>query len=329
MKKWIVSCIAIVLIAGSCLWFFNKDQRGEAVVARTMAATVENGDIKVEISGSGTVASIYSEDINASSSGEVDEVLYEVDDVVEEDDELITFTDGSDPITAPADGTITSLDVESGNRLAGSGTIGHITNYKKLQTVISVDELDISSVKKGQTAEITVSAFPDETFTGKVTKVAKEGTNENGVSSFEVIITFDQIKGLKIGMSTEAKVLTENKEDVIYVPIEAVQNQGSKKYVTVQNSAGTDGETAVTTKQTVEIGINNDQYIEIKSGLEEGQIVQLPITISNDSSSDSRNREDRMPNGGLGGMPNGGAGTPPGGAGTPPGGGMGGGNGGK
>ena len=209
MKKWIVSSIVIVIIAGACFWFFNKDQRGEALVPKTMAATVEKGDLKVEISGSGTIASVYSEDINAASSGEVDEVLFDVDDVVEEGDELVTFTDGSDPITAPADGTITSLDVESGNRLAGSGTIGHMTNYKKLQSVISVDELDISSVKKGQSAEITVSAFPDETFTGKVTKVAKEGTNENGVSSFEVIITFDQIKGLKIGMSTEAKVLTE------------------------------------------------------------------------------------------------------------------------
>lgn len=327
MKKWIVSISVIVIIAGACFWFFNKDQRGEAFVNKTMAATVEKGDLKVEISGSGTIASVYSEDINTASSGEVDEVLFEVDEVVEEDVELVTFTDGSDPITAPADGTITSLDVESGIRLAGSGTIGHLTNYKKLQTVISVDELDISSVKKGQTAEITVSAFPDQLFTGIVTKVAKEGTNENGVSSFEVIITFDKIKGLKIGMSTEAKVLTESKEEVVYVPIEAVQTQGNEKYVTIQKSAGTDEETAVTSKQTVEIGINNDQYIEIKSGVEEGQIVQLPITISNESSIGSDSRE-----GGMGrGMSNGGGmgGLPSGGGGTPPIGGMGGGNGGN
>lgn len=66
------------------------------------------------------------------------------------------------------------LKVESGSNVQNGQVVAHITDYETLQTVISVDELDIASIKEGQTAEITASAFPDDTFTGTVTSVSKK-----------------------------------------------------------------------------------------------------------------------------------------------------------
>jgi HlyD family secretion protein len=313
MKKLIMIGTVLVLAIGGSVWFFMKDN-AEPVIAKSVTATVEKGDLEVQISGSGSVAAINSEDITSSITGEVDEVLVEKNELVEKGDELITFTDGSDPITAPFDGTVTTMDVEEGDRVSSSEVLAHVTDYKKLKTTISVDELDVPSVKKGQTVEIKASAFEDETFTGEVTSVAKEGTYENGVSSFDVTIKIDKPGDIKIGMSTEVSILTNSVKDALYVPIEAVQIDGEEKYVNIQQSGTTEG--AASTKKVVETGISNDRYIEITSGLEEGQFVSLPITI-NESSTGSgvegmrggQGGEIRMQSGSgmpSGGMPNGG-----------------------
>ncbi|MEF2097529.1 efflux RND transporter periplasmic adaptor subunit [Bacillus sp. CFBP9009] len=313
MKKLIMIGTVLVLAIGGCAWIFMKDN-AEPEIAKSVTATVEKGDLEVQISGSGSVAAINSEDITSSVTGEVDEVLVEKNELVEKGDELITFTDGSDPITAPFDGTVTTMDVEEGDRVSSSEVLAHVTDYKKLKTTISVDELDVPSVKKGQTVEIKASAFEDETFTGEVTSVAKEGTYENGVSSFDVTIKIDKPGDIKIGMSTEVSILTNSVKDALYVPIEAVQMDGEEKYVNIQQSGTT--EEAASTKTVVETGISNDRYIEITSGLEEGQFVSLPITI-NESSTGSdgegmrgdQGGEIRMQSGSgmpSGGMPNGG-----------------------
>ncbi|GIN62457.1 hypothetical protein J27TS8_24500 [Robertmurraya siralis] len=310
MNKWISISIIVLLIAGGGFWYYQTKQASAAPdTAQIITTTVKKGDINVQVTGSGSVTSINSTDIIAASDGEVDEVLVEVNERVEEGDELITFEDGSDPITAPHSGTITSLDIISGDRIQPSQVVGHITDYEILQTVISVDELDITSIEEGQSAEITANAFPDETFEGIVTNVAKEGTSENGVSGFNVTVQFTDPKGLLIGMSTEVMITTESKQNVLYVPIESVKVNGNEKYVTVQESAS-EGSDAKSTNQMVETGINDDQNIEIISGLTEGQIIQLPITIS--SGNQSGNGQGFRDGGGQGFPAGGGQGGPPG-----------------
>lgn len=112
--------------------------------------------------------------------------------------------------------------------------------------------------------------------------------------------------------------MTNSVKDALYVPIEAVQIDG-KRNMNIQQSGTAEG--AASTKKVVETGISNDRYIEITSGLEEGQFVSLPITI-NESSTGSGGEGMRggqggeirmqsgsgMPSGGMpnsGGMPSG------------------------
>lgn len=302
MKKWISSIVIVILAVGGGIWFYQSRQTVTPVSAQVLTTTVQKGDIQVEVSGSGTVASINSSDIIANLEGEVEEVLVSVNDVVEEGDELITFTDGSDPITATHSGTITSLDIESGSRIQNTQVIGHLTDYETLETVISVDELDITKIKEGQAADITASAFPDEGYKGTVTEVAKEGTAENGVSSFSVTVQLDDPKSLLIGMTTEVNVVTESKQDVLYVPIESVKMNGNEKYVTIQESITSEGTEASATEQIVETGINDDQNIEIISGVKEGDTLQLPVTISAENGTTTgAGREQGFPGGAAGG----------------------------
>ncbi|SMQ84443.1 HlyD family secretion protein [Bacillus sp. OV166] len=300
MKKLIWILVSVLMIGFVGFQYYKSKTVSTETTAQTRTAVVQQGKLEVKISGSGTVAPVTSEDIKSTvDNDEIDEVLVSAGDTVSEGDELITFTDDSDPITAPADGKITIVSVTDGERVTNGQVIAHLTDYEDLQTVVQVDELDITKIKKKQTVSITVSAYPDTTFTGKVTDIAAEGTSANGTSTFDVTIHIDQPKNLKVGMSTEASILTESKENALYVPVDGVYTSNNEKYVVV-TSTSTDASSASSTSQqkTVKTGISTDDYVELTEGVTAGETIQLPALAT---SSSSNNQSGRM-QGGMGGM---------------------------
>lgn len=303
MKKWIIVIVLLVGAVGGGAWYFVKGSSTPVQAVQASTATVQKGKIEVHVSGSGTLESVTNADITAEVSDTVDEVLVAAGDVVAAGQELVTFTGDSDPITAPAAGTITAMNVAADDKVQEGKVVAHITNYSDLQVMVGVDELDISKVAVGQTATVSVSAFPDADYTGIVTAVASEGTSSNGVSTFNVTVHLDKPDNLKIGMTAEASILTQSKDGVLYVPIEAVRTQGDQKFVLTGEAAAQSSEDANTrtsaSQKTVKTGIGNDIYVEITEGLTEGETVQLPAVKS--SSSTNAQQGQGMMMGGLGG----------------------------
>ncbi|MEH7505789.1 efflux RND transporter periplasmic adaptor subunit [Neobacillus drentensis] len=315
MKKWIWILISVVVIGFVGFQYYKSKTASKETTAQTRTAVVQQGKLEVKISGSGTVEPVTSVDIKSTvDNDEIDEVLVSAGDTVSEGDELITFTDDTAPITAPADGKITTVSVTAGERVTNGQVVAHLTDYKDLQTVVQVDELDITKIKQKQTVSLTVSAYPDTTFTGKVTEIAAEGTSSNGTSTFDVTIHINQPKNLKVGMSTEASILTESKENALYVPVDGVYTNNNEKYVIV-TSASTDTSSAGSTSQqkTVKTGISTDDYVELTEGVTAGETIQLPELATSSSTS---NRQGGMIQGGMGAMT--GGGMPPGAGGQGP-----------
>ncbi|MGJ7911014.1 efflux RND transporter periplasmic adaptor subunit [Neobacillus sp. LXY-1] len=303
MKRWIWIIISVLVIGFVGYQYYNSKTSSTEATTQVRTATVQKGKLEVKISGSGAVEPVTSEDIKATEdNNEIDEVLVAAGDKVTAGEELVTFTDDSDPITAPVDGTITSVSVKAGERVTSGFAVAHLTNYTDLQTVVQVDELDIPKVKVGQTASLTISAYPDTTYTGKVTAVADEGSSESGSSTFDVTIHIDNPANLKVGMSSEASILTDSKDQALYVPVDAVHTSNNEKYVIV-----TSGNTSTSEQKTVKTGIANDEYVEITEGVSEGETVQLP-ELSSSSSSQSQGFMMRGMDGG-GGMPPSGGGS--------------------
>jgi len=292
LKKWWILFGIVIVVIGIGGWFIVKGKE-KPTMAQVQTASVQKGKLQVKVSGSGTVQPVTSTDVKAASNTEVDEVLVSKGEKVKEGQELVTFTDGSD-ITAPADGTVTSIGVSDGDRVSKGQVIAHITNYDDLQTTVQIDELDIPKVKVGQTASIKVNAFPDTTYTGKVTAVANEGTVSNGVSTFDVTVHMNKPTNVKVGMTTEVSILVQSKDNALYVPIEAVHSINNEKYVVVEKG---DGSVA---RQTVKTGISNEDYVEITDGLTEGEVVQLPRVSASSSSNEQMSGRRMM--GGMSGM---------------------------
>lgn len=139
---------------------------------------------------------------------------------------------------------------------------------------VSVDELDINSVELGQTAVVTFDAIEDQEFEGEVTSIGNTASVNGGVAKYAVVLTVAKEEQMREGMNASATITIEKKEQVLTLPMNALQEQGDRVFVyTVQNEDGTlSGETEVTT------GLSDGSTVEITEGLSQGDTVYYTRT---------------------------------------------------
>jgi len=227
-------------------------------------------------------------------------------------------------ITAPCDGQIIKKNYKVGDKISSGGnsavTLAIVYDMSEYTFEMSVDELDILKVEVGQDVRIEADAFDGETFSGKVTSVSMVSESSNGVSSYPVTVTLDETYELLPGMNVDGYIIIGEAQDVILIPSDSLM-RGNQVYVkddTVESSDGIvpDGFRAV----EVETGLTSEDYVEIKSGISEGDVVFVPETSSDDffmfpgagGGFPGGGSSGGFPSGGSGGGPSGGpSGGPP------------------
>ena len=268
-------------------------------------------------------------------------------------------------ITAPISGTVITKNAKVGDKISksssGTTTMAVIYDLSTMTLEMSVDELDVSSIKVGQSVEITADAVEGETFTGTVTNVSLQSSYSNGVTNYPVTVTLDDTGSLLPGMNVDAKIILDSSENALVIPASALM-RGNRVYVkkssdstentdTQRNGSsdnvgdadserknhgdgtqnvdsadrqpdagaeasgsskgsGTDNSSSKSTGSgksgssnvpdgfeavQVTTGIINDDYVEILSGLSEGD----EVYISSDSGSSTQTNQMQM--GGMGG----------------------------
>lgn len=192
-------------------------------------------------------------------------------------------------IVAPFAGVLAVMNAKVGD--TAPSTVATIVT-KTLVAEISFGETDIAKVKPDQKATLTFDAVTDLTITGKVSEVDTIGTSSQGVVSYNVKIILDlQDERIKPGMSTSATVITATKTDALYVPNSAVKTQQGAHYVLLVSDSTSSQDIQI--RQTVEIGLADDQSTEIVSGLKEGDIVvssTVSLASATTTSSSTTNR---------------------------------------
>jgi hypothetical protein len=139
---------------------------------------------------------------------------------------------------------------------------------------IAVHEAEVDKVRPGQSAEITVDPFPDQTFQGRVIKVAQLPDPRRGFFNpdLKVYTTQVSIEGthdfLKPGMSAKVEILVEQLDGVIIVPVQVVANRRGKKVCFIATPDGPK-------EREVQTGAFNDTFVQIINGLQEGEEVLL------------------------------------------------------
>lgn len=195
-------------------------------------------------------------------------------------------------LRAPITGRITSLKAEKGetaipgmSNLPGA-TLMIISDMSEMQAEIKVNESEVVRTKVGQTAQVTVESLPGKVFQGSVIEVAT-GTEKTGADAnlYKVKVLLQGLRAdlddLRPGMSTRAVILTREAKGVLRVPLQAVleregnleeaQKLGLLAPMTrniVMISKGGKAE-----ERTVQVGIANTQFFELKEGVAEGDKV--------------------------------------------------------
>ncbi len=146
---------------------------------------------------------------------------------------------------------------------------------------VSVDELDINSVEIGQEAAVTFDAIEDKEFTGEVTEIGNTALVNGGVAKYTVSVSVPKDEEMKQGMNASATITIENRENVITIPVNALQEKGNKVFVYTEKDedGNLSGETEVTT------GLSDGTTVEITEGLSEGDTVYYNKSGNTDSGS--------------------------------------------
>lgn len=241
---------------------------------------------------------------------------------------LTIYRDGA--VLAPMDGRISSVEYVSENEYTvdedGNTNLLNLYPNLTMSITIGIDETDILALEEGQSAEVTVnSVSEDDVFDATVTEISKVANTTSGVTQYSAEVTLDRAEGMLPGMTADVDVKIEGVENALIIPVDALHQTSTIYYVYTsydEESQQYGGRTEVT------IGMQNDNYVEIQSGLKEGDTVYYVeqeefgfffggfanmggmggMSSGGGMSGNMGNR-----NGGGGGMPSGGGGGMPGG----------------
>lgn len=167
-------------------------------------------------------------------------------------------------VLAPFTGSVFTVDHEETLNPTGLVTI---SPDEDMTITLSVDETDILSLEQGQTAEVTVSSFSDDTIEGVVTEVERSAADSG---TYSAVVTIPKSVGMLSGMTASVNIRITGVENALLIPIEALHQTRDRAYVYTTYDHETEtygGEKEVT------IGIMGSNEVEILSGLSEGDVV--------------------------------------------------------
>ena len=207
---------------------------------------------------------------DTKTSANYDALLRQREDLEETFLDLLTiYRDGA--VLAKMDALVSSVEYDEDTfSSAVENQILTLYPQKQMSITISVDETDILSLKEGQEAEIEVSSVSEDTFTGTVTEISKVADTSTGVTRYSAEVTLDREEGMLAGMTANVNVRIQGTENALIIPVDALHQNSASYYVyTAYDSEAHryDGRVEVT------IGMQNDDYVEITSGLNEGDTV--------------------------------------------------------
>lgn len=252
---------------------YNENRSVNAEVSGEVVAIVN--DEGSEVSSGSTIIRLESDNVTNSVQAASDSVK---DAQLSLENQYETLEDYT--IKSPIKGTVIEKKKKAGDTIDSNAELCTIYDLSYLKMTMNIDELDISKVKVGQEVTVTADAVQGQTFKGKVTKINMAGTTTNGVTTYPVEVQIEDTEGLLPGMNVSTEIIVNQVEDVVAIPVGAVV-RGDKVLVKTGNTS-TDDPTVPAGYEyvNVETGISNDQYVEIKSGINEGDEIAYIFSAS-------------------------------------------------
>lgn len=292
-KKVILVLLFICFITIFLVFTFynenNATENGSTIEMQENTSVASLNSIKTSLTTSGEIVSGNTEKISLNTDYSFSTMCVEEGDSVTEGQKLIKYTNGT-YLQAPYNCVLISSSLPEKEEICTSSNYVELKSLDSLAMSLQIDESEINKVSIGDEAEIEITST-NEILTGYVTQISEVGTYSTSGSTFSAVDSFANNGNLKIGMSASCTIILEEAENALTIPLEALQTDDEQNnYVTVINDDGT------STKQEVEIGIQNDAYVQIISGLSEENKIKVQETSTDANNSFSN----FMPGEGMG-----------------------------
>jgi HlyD family secretion protein len=163
---------------------------------------------------------------------------------------------------------VTAVHVQPGG--IASGPIVGLVDLDSLEVVLQVDEVDVGSLAPGQPATVTLESYPDAEIAAEVASIAPAaGASSTGLVTYDVRLRLgDSGLPLLAGMTANATLVTDEKQDVLLVPNEAIRVDRTSGTYSVRRQNGDQIE-----EVEIVIGLRDNQYTEVREGLSAGDVL--------------------------------------------------------
>ena len=287
MKVFLKNKIWILLILGLGVGAVLFVRRSAPVASSTLGKVVR-GDVIQRVTIAGGVTPNRKTMISAPYNGYVRKIYVHVGDHVKAGDPIVALAqslrgddDASYPLRAPFAGTVVQVlktegeYVELQSSTGGTNAIVRIDDLSRLFVEASTPEIEIEKLKIGQEVIIKASAVLDRSYKGKIERISLAAKDQKDWDKsrveFSVLIEVSEFDAeLKPGMSVIVDIITNKLSGVLTLKHEFIQTSGGKYYVVSEVGA----------KKSIEVGLQNEESFEIKSGVVEGEKVQVTDFLS-------------------------------------------------
>jgi HlyD family secretion protein len=179
-------------------------------------------------------------------------------------------------IRAPIDGVVIEREGEIGRAVAdvtrsGGTIVAVIADDRRIRLVAEIDENDVARVRVGQDARISIDAFPEEKFVGCVRKISAAGTSTGNIANFEVEIEIEPDERLRVGMSSDARIVVREHTEVLLVPNAALVRGEEETLVRVPEAEGGSRHRLV----PIDAGFSDGFRTVVSDGLSEGDVIMV------------------------------------------------------
>jgi macrolide-specific efflux system membrane fusion protein len=284
-KPKIIFIIVILLAVAGFIAFKMKPKADSLEAVREIKPFI--GSIQTIISTTGAVLPKNRLEIKPPVNGRVENIMVKEGEVVKTGQALATMssteraalldaahTKGSEqlkywedaykPITllAPIDAEVIVATIQPGQTVTTADAVVVLSDHLIVRA--QVDETDIGKIKSNQKAVISLDAYPETKIDARVEHIYYESKTVNNVTIYEVDLIPAEIPHFfRSGMNATVNFITENKDNCLLVPLEAVQKVKDESFVMVKKNSGE------TVKQAVSLGISDDKNVEVLSGISE------------------------------------------------------------
>lgn len=168
-------------------------------------------------------------------------------------------------------GVVTQVQLKEGDTLSGGSSLAVLNDQERVTMAVSIGEDDYNAVDRDGTVNIVLTAYPDDTYSGRITEVSDAAYDSSSESVYYTITVTIQgeVSGLYEGMTGDVTFVTKEMKKVCYVSNRAIFREGTKSYVKVRDDSGN------VVKQEVTTGFSDGINVEITAGLSEGDTVLI------------------------------------------------------